>query len=185
MRLPVVLSDGFLAAGLRVEAAGRGGELRVVATRSFARDELLTVWGGAPIPSAALLQIPRPARRYAVQIEEDVFLLSREPSPADRVNHSCEPNAGLRGQVVLVAMAPIAAGEEVTYDYAMTDSAPYDEFECACQAPRCRGRITGGDWELPELQSRYRGYFSSYLERRIAERAASPAALRAASSSPS
>ena len=37
------------------------------------------------------------------------------------MNHSCEPNAGLSGQVVLVAMRDIRDGEEILYDYAMSD----------------------------------------------------------------
>jgi hypothetical protein len=27
--------------------------------------------------------------------------------------------------------------------------------------------VTGSDWALPELQKRYKGYFSPYLQRRI------------------
>ena len=48
----------------------------------------------------------------------------------------------------------------------------YDEFACGCGAARCRGRVSGDDWRLPELRERYAGYFSAYLQRRIdAERA--------------
>jgi SET domain-containing protein len=36
-----------------------------------------------------------------------------------RVNHSCEPNLGMGGNVLLVAMREIAAGEELTIDYAL------------------------------------------------------------------
>ena len=37
------------------------------------------------------------------------------------LNHSCEPNLGLQGQIAFVAMRDIAADEELTFDYAMTD----------------------------------------------------------------
>ena len=87
--------------------------------------------------------------------------------PADYVNHSCEPNLGLRGQISLVALRDIQANEEVCFDYAMTDSTPYDEFECHCGLPTCRGTITGNDWKRPELWAKYAGYFSPYLQRRI------------------
>jgi S-adenosylmethionine decarboxylase len=50
----------------------------------------------------------------------------------------------------------------------MTDGSPYDEFDCTCGAPGCRRRVTGSDWQRPELQARYAGHFSPYLERRIA-----------------
>jgi hypothetical protein len=82
------------------------------------------------------------------------------------LNHSCEPNLGLQGQVVFVAMRGIAAGEELTIDYAMTDDEPY-EMECQCGSGTCRKLITGTDWRKPELQKKYDGYFSWFIQRRI------------------
>jgi hypothetical protein len=49
----------------------------------------------------------------------------------------------------------------------MTDSSDYDEFTCRCGTALCRGQVTGQDWRRPELQERYRGYFSPYLQQRI------------------
>ena len=74
---------------------------------------------------------------------------------------------GLIGQISVVALRDIYPGEEVCFDYAMSDSVPYDEFTCACGELNCRGRVTGNDWMLPDLQARYAGYFSPYLQRRI------------------
>ena len=65
-------------------------------------------------------------------------------------------------------MHTILPGEEVTIDYAMCDGTAYDEFDCACGAATCRGRVTGADWRNPALWERYAGHFSPYLERRIA-----------------
>jgi hypothetical protein len=70
--------------------------------------------------------------------------------------------------VILIAARDIEAGEELSYDYATSDGSDYDEFECVCGSESCRGKITGHDWMLPELQLRYRGSFSPYLARRIA-----------------
>jgi hypothetical protein len=95
-----------------------------------------------------------------VEKRTDVLLGARSTA-------GCSVNVGLREQVVLVAMRDIAAGEEVCFDYAMTGGGPYDEFECACGAPDCRGWITGNDWKRPELWERYAGFFSPYLQRRI------------------
>ncbi len=55
----------------------------------------------------------------------------------------------------------------MTIDYAMCDGSPYDEFDCECGSPLCRGRVTGEDWRNPELWQRYAGHFSPYLARRI------------------
>ena len=92
-------------------------------------------------------------------------------SPADLVNHSCEPNCGIIGSCVMVAMRDVAAGEELCFDYAMTDTNDYDEFVCSCGTPSVAVLITGGDWKLPELQERYAGFFSSYITRKIAQTA--------------
>lgn len=64
-------------------------------------------------------------------------------------------------------MRPVAAGEELCFDYAMSDTDPYDEFACACGAATCRGTVTGNDWRLPALQERYSGFFSGYIARRF------------------
>ena len=75
------------------------------------------------------------------------------------LNHSCEPNLGLKGQIVYVALRDIGIDEELTFDYATTDDEPY-EMICRCGTSICRGTITGLDWQKPEIQSRYDGYFS-------------------------
>jgi hypothetical protein len=49
----------------------------------------------------------------------------------------------------------------------MSDTMPYDEFECGCGQPTCRGKVTGNDWQKPELQKRYAGFFSPHVQRKI------------------
>lgn len=55
-------------------------------------------------------------------------------------NHSCEPNAAPRNDLD-VALRPLAAGEEVTYDYGLFWPAAAPPFVCACGRERCRGTI--------------------------------------------
>lgn len=143
-----------------------------MALHSLPRDALLVVWGGDVLTRAELELRPRALRRLTLQIDEDAFLVSTSEGPADWVNHSCSPNAGLRGQVSLVALRRIDRGEEICFDYAMCDGCSYDEFDCRCGSARCRGRVTGDDWARPELIERYAGYRSPYLERRVSRRLA-------------
>lgn len=153
--------------GTRVEY-GDGGNC-LVATREFRRGEVVAVFGGVAL-CTPWHRLPDDAHLAAVQVEEDVFLMSSLRGGADHINHSCDPNLWLDGQIVLVARFPIDPGEELSYDYATTDSSPYDEFDCCCGSVLCRGRITGSDWMLPELQVRYEHHFSPYLRRRQARR---------------
>ena len=115
-----------------------------------------------------------------IQIADDLYIgpLTAEQREGSMIfsNHSCNPNIGVQGQIVFAAMRDIAAGEELTHDWATTDCDDY-EMACNCGASGCRKVITGRDWMKPELQEKYRGYFSWYLERKIqAEKMARTAA---------
>lgn len=139
------------------------------AAEPLAPGELLAIWGGAVVSTDELLRLSERERFHSLQVAEE-FHLAPGPAtePADFVNHSCAPNAGIQGQISLVALRPIAAGEEICYDYATTDSYRGLEFGCNCGAPACRKQISGDDWRRPELQARYAGAFSSYLQQLIA-----------------
>lgn len=160
------LPSSYLSPKLEVRDTGLKGR-GVFAVQPIRAGELVAAWGGTIVPAEALDRVPRDLVALGVQIEEGLYLISERTGPGDYINHSCSPNAGIAGSHLLVAMRDIAPGEEVCFDYAMTDSSPYDEFECACGAPNCRRRVTGSDWRLPELWQRYDGYFSLYLQRRI------------------
>lgn len=130
--------------------------------------EVIAAWGGRINPTSEFETLPESIRKLSLQIEENFFLVPQGGADAaDFINHSCDPNAGMSGQILVVAMRLIAAGEEICYDYAMSDGSPYDEFECCCGTPGCRRNVTGRDWERADLWARYEGYFSPYLARRI------------------
>jgi hypothetical protein len=40
-------------------------------------------------------------------------------------------------------------------------------MECDCGRPSCRRVVDGRDWQRPDLQERYRGYFSWYLQQKM------------------
>jgi uncharacterized protein len=148
-----------------VEDAAKGG-YGIAAAEPIAKGEPVCVWGGRVVDGEELAALPAKEREHALQVEEGFYLASLAPDePPSYFNHSCDPNAGFNGQIVLVAMRDIAPGEEVTFDYAMCDSSPYDEFVCRCGSRNCRGKVTGNDWRNPELWERYDGYFSPYLQR--------------------
>ena len=139
-----------------------------VATEPIAAGEVVASFGGRCCTRRQLDEYPAEQQSRSIQVEEDLFLVvEAQRQPADLINHSCDPNCGMSGATIVLAMRDIAAGEAITYDYATSDGSDYDEFECQCGSARCRGKVTGNDWMLPEVQLAYRGYFSPYLARRI------------------
>jgi uncharacterized protein len=172
-------STGWISAKLEGRGVLGKGSHGVFACERVEAGEILAVFGGDVMRLADVVELPAERRRLALQVDEDAFLVSIHEGPADWINHSCDPNAGLRGQVVLVALRDIEVGEEVCYDYAMSDGSAYDEFACECGASTCRGRVSGDDWQRPELQVRYAGFFSAYLSVRIAVPAVAPPRLAA------
>ena len=87
------------------------------------------------------------------------------------INHSCYPNAGIRGSRTFVAIKPIRKGKEVTYDYSTSEDAPMRQpyiRGCRCGSRNCRRNIWG--WSrLPErLKRKYARFTSAWLKKRAA-----------------
>jgi len=82
------------------------------------------------------------------------------------LNHSCQANVGFASDTSLVTIRDIEAGEMISNDYALTEHLIgfFPGFKCNCGAPNCRGQVTVNDWRIPELQVRYKGYFTSGVE---------------------
>lgn len=101
--------------------------------------------------------------RYTWPVSANVHVMWSDVSSQWRpINHSCDPNAWLEGLNVTARRA-ITAGEEITVDYATFCGDEMEPFTCSCGSTLCRGRVTGNDWSLPELQTRYQNHFSDYL----------------------
>jgi uncharacterized protein len=167
----------------KIQAYPKANGNGIFAEEPLKRGELLAVFGGVVYEWDTFVTLPEQERSLCIQVEENLFLVPRPIGEGDYVNHSCNPNAGLSGQIALVAMRDIQPGEEVCFDYAMSDTMPYDEFDCECGAPNCRKHITGHDWKLKVLQKRYAGYFAPHVQRKIealraANRATRPARYR-------
>jgi SET domain-containing protein len=145
---------------------GRG----LFAVEPFEAGEVVCVKGGYVFGRETLRAMPGWFGSAEIQVAEDLFIgpLSEDEREGSMLftNHSCDPNMGVRGQIVFVAMRAVAAGEELTHDWATTDDDDY-EVGCNCGAALCRKVINGQDWRRKDLQEKYRGFFSSHLEDKI------------------
>ena len=148
---------------------GRG----LFATQPVRKGEIVAIKGGHILDRRTLSKVRRRIAAAYIQIDDLFYIGARREAEVARnkifINHSCEPNLGIRGQITYVALRAIKTGEELTYDWAMEENAP-DVTRCACGARRCRGILTGQDWKSLALQRRYRGYFSTYLQDKIERR---------------
>lgn len=154
-----------------VAASALGGR-GTFAQEPIAAGESVFRWGGT-LFSVAEIRLSRAKPGTVSAIAEAVYLAAPRDAPdhaVDFTNHSCDPNLWLVDAVTLVARRDIAGGEELTGDYAMweADETYVAAWPCRCGAPCCRGRLTGQDWRRADLQARYRGHFSPFLNRRIA-----------------
>lgn len=117
-----------------------------------------------------VISIPELQRRYTLgmerlgdplQIAERLYLDME--SPYVFINHSCQPNAYVRDSATLTALKNIRAGEEITFDYSMTEWTA-EEFggaegwkmhNCRCGSANCRGTITSFPLLPMALQETY------------------------------
>ena len=140
------------------------------AVEPIAKGEIVCIKGGYIFDRQTLRSMPDWYRAAEIQVADDLFIgpLNADEREGSMIfsNHSCEPNIGMRGQIVFVAMRDIEAGEELTHDWATTDYDDY-EIECKCGLGNCRKVITGQDWQRKDLQEKYREYMSWYLAEKI------------------
>src|SRR5262249_51551450 len=122
----------------------RGGASTIEGSGSYAAEpiragETVFVWGGGSIISDAELRAMAAAgRRYSgASIDENQHILwgADDPDAAagpGGANHSCDSNLWMLDERTVGARRDIAAGEEVTLDYALFTVAPEWRMECHC-----------------------------------------------------
>jgi hypothetical protein len=135
--------------------------------------ETVAIIGGTPMTDAEFAAYRGTVERYnASQIGENLHLvdLIQTPDQVDgSINHSCDSNLWMNDEVTIAARRDIAAGDELTLDYALVTSDPDWRLDrpCQCGSPLCRHVVTGDDWRLPDVQRRYAGHFAPFLTTRI------------------
>ncbi|MGE0826879.1 MAG: SET domain-containing protein [Candidatus Binatia bacterium] len=134
------------------------------------KGEIVAVKGGTILTAQQWAELEPTLGSAEIQLAENLFIAPTDQEQRDGsmlyTNHSCDPNIAIQGQIVFVAMRDIASGEELTHDWATTDDLDYTII-CNCGTSACRGTITGKDWQKPEVQEKYKGWFCWFLQRKI------------------
>jgi uncharacterized protein len=119
---------------LKVAAAGDKGR-GVFATSGFKRGETVVV-GRA---------VAYPAERTLMSVQVDWQRHVEMDAPATLLNHSCAPNLGVRengwAAYDFFALRDIFVGEELAFDYAMTEYELVAPLTCWCASVGCIGEI--------------------------------------------
>lgn len=147
---------------------GRG----LFADYNLAKDEVVAEFDGEIYTASLASLLPNDPPLYiqdhAVQFSETQY---RYGKYGVLINHSCEPNCGINGtgkNFKIVTLRPIKKGEELTWDYDMTEDSDW-KMKCECGTPSCR-KIIGAHRHLsPEIRRKYRGYIQEYLVKKYGE----------------
>jgi D-alanine-D-alanine ligase len=102
--------------------------------------------------------------RYAWPLTDEVWVTwSPDPLEWRPVNHACDPSAWVAGLDV-AARRPLAAGDEITVDYATIYNERMPAFECACGAADCRSVVRGDDYRR-DFVGRYGRHVTDWVRR--------------------
>jgi hypothetical protein len=138
------------------------GEFSVLAARPFAQGETLLTLEG---------ELSDRPTRYSLQIDWELHIAVSEALSLEEMlgwhpwrflNHGCDANAMVRGRD-LVAVRPIDASEEITFNYNSTEFDMASAFACRCGSPACEGVIRGFKYLSLREQERLRPLLSAHL----------------------
>lgn len=147
------------------------------AKSNIIKGETVTIISGITMTKSKIVAAAIPMfhwlEKYSIEIDDNLIIYPTLPlNDVFYMNHSCSPNVGNGNVFTTVAMRDIRSSEQITYDYATTDTNDIferGEMKCFCGVIDCRGVITGDDWINTELQEKYKGYFQPHIQRKIDE----------------
>jgi hypothetical protein len=125
----------------------------VFADKDFAAGEFIIQFSGDIYSKDQYLKLVNPENNHFLQIDNDLFIGPTDTID-DYINHSCNPNCGLKyigTKVLLFAIKRISKGDEISFDYSTTMDEDFWEMKCCCGEKICRGMIRDFKY-LPEAQ---------------------------------
>lgn len=140
--------------------------LGLFAREPIAAGEIVARIGGAAVDTIELLRRMAEGPVSSAAVDDDLHVIQETDDPLRYGNHSCDPNTWLTDAVTIAARRPIAAGDEITSDYATMTGVESWTMVCACGSAKCRGTITGRDWQSHAFMREYGTHVSPFLIRR-------------------
>ncbi len=144
----------------KTEKYGKG----VFAVKNIQKGELVADWTGGKIYIAKKCSdLPKKVADHAIQFAEYKWIDTK--TNARYFNHSCIPNCGFKGKFKLVTMREVDKGEELTFDYEMSEDSDW-KMKCKCANENCR-KIIGAFGNMPQkTKEKYARYISRWLRKK-------------------
>ncbi len=111
------------------------------------------------------------AHRNAIGVDPDTWLEPYETDPLRFVNHSCDPNMGIKGSVTFVALRDIRPHEHLTVDYSITECDKLWNFKiqtgsnCKCGSEKCRKVIRAIQFLPENIYKKYLPYIPTAFQK--------------------
>lgn len=132
----------------------------VIASEDIKQGEIIADFDGEVFTAEKCADLPKDIADHAIQFREHKW--RRSKGIAELLNHSCDPNCGIKGLFTVVAMRDIKKGEELTWDYDMSEDADW-RMDCLCGTQNCRKIVGSFRLSSAKIKDRYRGYISDWL----------------------
>jgi hypothetical protein len=147
------------------DVAGRG----LFATADLPAGTVVSRLGGTLVDTAELGRLTAAGTSPvdSLPVDEDLHLLLAPGCDNRFGNHACDPNLGWVDAYALATLVDVPAGAELLQDYATSIADPDFVLRCHCHSYRCRQMVEGTDWRIPQLQRRYAGHWTPYVQRLI------------------
>ncbi len=164
------LPEGESWINRKAEILGSGTEGKgLFAKEDIMPGEVIVVWQGT-YTDKQHAEKHKQEDKLVMQWDENLFSIeNRGDDNGYFINHSCDCNLWMEDAYTLISRKSIKAGEEITADYALweADENYVSEWDCKCGSVSCRKRVTGKDWQLKEIQEKYKDHFSPLINKRI------------------
>ncbi len=131
----------------------------VFALKDFKKDESILHIEGEIVETENPESLPKDFQDHCFPFDErngkKRYVVPK--SPWKYLNHSCDPNAGIKNNLDIVAMRPIKKGEEIVFDYAMNNIDSWT-MKCNCGSKKCRKIVSDFVVLDEDTKKKYRDY---------------------------
>ena len=164
-----ILKEDWLSPKTEIKEIPEKGK-GLFAIKAISKGEPVIIYGGE-YTDAKGAEKAKSSGKLVMQWDENLFTVEdRGEGKGYYINHSCDPNTWMEDAFTIVAMKNIKVGEEIRIDYAVFKKITEDyvsKWKCKCGSQLCRGKVTGKDWQINELQKKYKNHFTPVLNKLI------------------